>query len=129
VGMTSAQLAGEDFLVGSDRPRADTAGQALAPVPGWASTTAAGLAKRLTETQWRAVETGISEITTAMLGMLPPERAAGLCQTVTIDMDTTDAEIYGRKRGGVGWPTTNQGQRAGRPHLASWAGRKINSPP
>ncbi|MBV9313520.1 MAG: IS1380 family transposase [Pseudonocardia sp.] len=119
VGMATAQLAGQDFLVGLDRLRADTAGQALAPVPGLASTTAAGLAKRLTEAQWRAVETGICEITTAMLDMLPPERAAALCQTVTIDLDTTDVEVYGRKKGGVAY--TYQGQRAGRPHLASWA--------
>jgi hypothetical protein len=35
VGMAAAQLAGEDFLVGLDRHRGDTAGQALTPVP-WA---------------------------------------------------------------------------------------------
>ena len=34
VGMAAAQLAGEDFLVGLDRQRADTAGQQLARVPG-----------------------------------------------------------------------------------------------
>ena len=32
VGIAAAQLAGEDFLVGLDRQRADTAGQQLAPV-------------------------------------------------------------------------------------------------
>ena len=42
VGMASAQLAGEDFLVGLDRQRADAAGQVLAPVDGLSSTTAAG---------------------------------------------------------------------------------------
>ena len=31
VGMAAAQLAGEDFLVGLDRQRADTAGQAVDP--------------------------------------------------------------------------------------------------
>src|SRR4249919_4276471 len=59
VGLASAQLAGEDFLVGLDRQRADAAGQVLAPVPGLSSTTAAGLARRLSDEQWRAVETGI----------------------------------------------------------------------
>jgi hypothetical protein len=44
VGMAAAQLAGEDFLVELDRQRADVAGQALAPVAGLGSTTAAGLA-------------------------------------------------------------------------------------
>jgi hypothetical protein len=41
VGMAAAQLAGEDFLVGLDRWRADAAGQVLAPVAGLSSTTAA----------------------------------------------------------------------------------------
>jgi hypothetical protein len=39
--MAAAQLAGEDFLVGLDRWRADAAGQVLAPVAGLSSTTAA----------------------------------------------------------------------------------------
>ena len=34
VGIAAAQLAGEDFLVGLDRHRADVAGQRLTPVPG-----------------------------------------------------------------------------------------------
>jgi hypothetical protein len=41
VGVAAAQLAGEDFLVGLDRWRADAAGQVLAPVAGLSSTTAA----------------------------------------------------------------------------------------
>ena len=45
VGFAAAQTAGEDFLVGLDRQRADTAGQQLAPVPDWAASTAAGLAR------------------------------------------------------------------------------------
>ena len=48
VGLATAQLAGEDFLVGLDRRRADVAGQVLAPVAGLSSTTAAGLARRFT---------------------------------------------------------------------------------
>jgi hypothetical protein len=43
-GIAAAQLAGEDFLVGLDRQRADAAGQQITPVPGLSSTTAAGLA-------------------------------------------------------------------------------------
>ncbi len=52
VGMAAAQLCGQDFLVGLDRHRADTAGQVLTPVVGLASTTAAGLARRFTGGQW-----------------------------------------------------------------------------
>ncbi|MGH3710614.1 MAG: transposase, partial [Pseudonocardiaceae bacterium] len=116
VGLASAQLAGEDFLAGLDRQRADVAGQALAPVAGLSSTTAAGLARRVTEGQWRAVETGIGDIHTAMLTALPPARAAALCSEVTIDLDTTDVEVYGRKKRGVAY--NYQGQRCGRPHVA-----------
>src|SRR4051794_24360303 len=54
VGLAYAQLVGEDFLVGLDRYRADAAGQVLAAVPGLSSTTAAGLARRLSDGQWRA---------------------------------------------------------------------------
>jgi hypothetical protein len=79
VGIAAAQLAGEDFLVGLDRQRADTAGQQLAPVPDLAATTAAGLARRLSTGQWAAVETGLGDIATAALAMLPAERAAALC--------------------------------------------------
>jgi hypothetical protein len=47
-GIAAAQLAGEDILVRLDRQRADAAGQRITPVPGLASTTAAGLGRRLT---------------------------------------------------------------------------------
>jgi hypothetical protein len=52
VGIAAAQLAGEDFLVGLDRQRADGVGQQLCPVPDLAATTAAGLARRLSAGQW-----------------------------------------------------------------------------
>lgn len=94
VGLASAQLAGPDFLVGLDRVRADAAGQALAPVPGLASTTAAGLARRFTDARWRAVEAGVAAVGERMLARLSPERAATLTGgPVTIDLDTTDTEV------------------------------------
>ena len=55
-GIAAAQLAGEDFLTGLDRQRADAAGQQITPVPGLSSTTAAGLARRITPGQWQSVE-------------------------------------------------------------------------
>jgi hypothetical protein len=119
VGIAAAQLAGEDFLVGLDRQRADAAGQVLAPVPGLAASTACGLARRLSAGQWAAVETGIGEVHAAMLAALPSARAAALCAQVTIDLDTTDVEVYGRRKRGVAY--NHQGQRVGRPHLATWA--------
>jgi len=119
VAMAAAQLAGEDFLVGLDRQRVDQAGQVLAAVAGLSSTTAAGLARKFTDGQWLAVGTGIGDICAAMLAALPAARAAALCETVTIDLDTTDVEVYGRKKRGVAY--NYQGQRCGRPHVASWA--------
>jgi len=119
VGVAAAQLAGEDFWVGLDRQRADVAGQALAPVPGLASSTAAGLARRMSAGQWAAVETGVAASTARMLGMLPARRAAALAADVTLDLDTTDVEVYGRKKRGVAY--NYQGQRCGRPHVATWA--------
>jgi hypothetical protein len=119
VGVACAQLAGEDFLVGLDRYRADVAGQVFAAVPGLSSTTAAGLARRLSEGQWRAVETAVGDVHAAMLALLPAQRAGQLCAQVTIDLDTTDVEVYGRHKRGVAY--NHQGQRCGRPHVATWA--------
>ena len=123
-GLAAAQLAGEDFLVGLDRQRADAAGQQITPVPGLSSTTAAGLARRITPAQWQAVETGLAAVTGRMLSLLPAARAAALAGgPVTIDLDTTDVEVYGRKKRGVAY--NHQGQRVGRPHVAAWAETEI----
>ena len=112
-GMAAAQLAGEDFLVGLDRLRADEAGQQVTPVPGLAASTATGLARRFTPEHWRGAEAGLARATARMVGMLPAERAAELAQgPVTIDIDATDVEVYGNKKRGVAY--TYQGQRAGR---------------
>jgi hypothetical protein len=123
VGLAAAQLAGEDFLVGLDRQRADAAGQQLAPVPGLGSTTASGLARRFADEQWRAVETGLARATERMLALLPAERRDRLCAAATIDIDSTDVEVYGRKKRGVAY--NYQGQRCGRPHVATWAETEI----
>jgi hypothetical protein len=122
VGLASAQLAGEEFLVGLDRQRADAAGQLLAPVAGLASTTAAGLARRINQGQWRAVETAIGDVHTAVVDLLAccaPARARALAESVTIDLDATDVEVYGRLKRGVAY--NYAGQRCGRPHVATWA--------
>jgi hypothetical protein len=123
-GIAAAQLAGEDFLTGLDRQRADTAGQLITPVPGLASTTAAGLARRITAAQWQAVESGVAAVTCRMLALLPAARVTALAGgPVTIDLDTTDVEVYGRRKRGVAY--NHQGQRVGRPHVATWAETEI----
>ncbi len=51
-------------------------------------------------------------------------RAAALAEgPVTIDLDTTDVEVYGRRKRGVAY--NHQGQRAGRPHVAAWAETEV----
>ncbi|WP_343600479.1 hypothetical protein [Mycobacterium sp.] len=63
---------------------------------------------------------GMIVFTERTLALLPAQRAAALCEgTVTIDLDTTDVEVYGRKKDGVEY--NHQDQRVGRPHVASWA--------
>jgi hypothetical protein len=119
VGLAAAQMAGEDFLVGLDRQRADVAGQVITPVPRLSSTTAAGLARRFTDPQWTAVETGIARVTERMLERVPAARRDRLCAAVTIDLDASDVEVYGRKKRGVAY--NYEGRRVGRTHVASWA--------
>ena len=123
-GMAAAQLAGEDFLVGLDRVRADAAGQQVTLVPGLATSTAAGIARRFTGKHWCGAEAGLAAATARMTGLLPAERTAELAEgPVTIDIDATDVEVYGSKKRGVA--CTCQGQRAGRPHVAAWAETEI----
>ncbi|MCA1670664.1 MAG: IS1380 family transposase [Actinobacteria bacterium] len=119
VGLATAQLAGQDHLIGLDRLCAEGAGQALVPVAGLGSSTAAGLARRVSPEQWAAVETGVGAVTGRMLDRLPAGRREAVLGSVTIDLDTTDVEVYGRKKRGVAY--NYQGQRVGRPHVASWA--------
>ncbi len=63
-------------------------------------------------------------VTGRVLSLLPAQRAAALAGgPVTIDLDTTDVEVYGRKKRGLAY--NHQGQRVGRPHVAAWAETEI----
>ena len=107
-----------------NRVRADQAGQHLVPVPGLATSTATGIARRFTDKHWRGAGAGLAAATARMLSLLPAERVAELAEgPVTIDIDATDVEVYGSKKRGVAY--NYQGQRAGRPHVASWAETEI----
>ncbi len=76
--------------------------------------------RRITLAQWQAVETGLAAVIGRMLSLLPAERVAALAGgPVTIDLYTTDVEVYGSKKRGVA--CNHQGQRVGRPHVAAWA--------
>jgi hypothetical protein len=66
------------------------------------------------------VEAGLAVVTGRMLSLMPAEQAAALAEDpVTIDPDTTDVGVYGRKKRGVAY--NHQGQRVGRAHVATWA--------
>src|SRR5664279_1338440 len=119
LSMASAHMTGQDFLVGMDRRRADTAGQQLEPMPTPASTTTAQLAKRFTATHLAGIEDGIGAVNARVLALVPAQRRTELLAAATIDGDTTDVEVYGRKKQDAVY--NYQGQRAYRPHIAFWA--------
>ena len=119
LSMASAQLAGEDHLVGLDRRRADTAGQALEPVPTPVSTTAAGVAKRFTPQHLRQVEQAMGAVNTEWVSRLPATRRGVLLKTATIDGDTTDVEVYGPTKDDAAHAYT--GALTLRGHIGFWA--------
>lgn len=119
VGVASAQMAGEDYLIGLDRRRADSAGAVLSPVPVAPSTTAATLARRFDTERWHRLEIALAQVAGRVLQHVGQERRGQLLGPVTLDLDATEVEVYGSRKSGVAY--NYKGQRAGRPHLASWA--------
>lgn len=120
LSVACAQLLGQDALVGLDRVRADTAGQELSPVATPASTTAGSLARRFGPAQHGGIESAAGRLAARWLGLLPARRRTPLVlRPPTIDLDSTEVEVFGRAKEGVAF--NYQGQRAGRPHLAGWA--------
>jgi hypothetical protein len=120
LGMTAAQLAGQDCLAGMNRIRADAGSALLSSAPVAPSTTAGALAGRFGQVQLASVETALKCIYTRWLARVPAQlRAPLVLRDPTIDLDASDIEVFGRTKQQVGW--TYAGMRAGRVHLASWA--------
>jgi hypothetical protein len=119
VSLASAQLTGGDHLVSLDRLRVDTAGQDLVSVPTPASTTAAGVAGRFTPQRLAGIEAGIAVLHQRVLTGVGQVRRSSLLREVTLDIDATDVEVYGRFKKGCDY--NYQGQRAYRPDIAFWA--------
>jgi hypothetical protein len=119
VAVASCQLAGGDHLVSLDRLRADAAGQRLMSLKTPPASTAAGLAKRFTSDRLAGIETAIGQVNTRVLGLVGQVRRSALLKCVTVDIDTTDTEVYGPRKRGVAY--NYQGQRSGRSHIAHWA--------
>ncbi len=119
VAMAQSQLLGGDALVALDRQRADVAATELSAVAGIPATTAGSLARRFGNAQLAGVESANAEVIGRAVGLLPAVRRAKLQTSLTLDMDSTDVEVYGSGKQGVAY--NYAGQRAGRPHLATWA--------
>lgn len=119
VGLAQSQLLGGNALVALDRQRADVAAAELSAVPAVPATTAGSLAKRFTAAHFTGVEAANAAVIARAHRLLPQDRRAKLTASVTIDMDSTDVEVYGSRKQGVAY--NYAGQRAGRPHLATWA--------
>jgi Transposase DDE domain group 1 len=120
VALSQCQLLGGHGLVALDRQRADVAAQQLSAVPGVPSTTAASLARRFGPEQLAGIEAGNAALLERVLPLLPQARRDALVAAgPTIDVDSTDVEVYGPRKRGVAF--NYRGQRAGRPHLATWA--------
>lgn len=120
VALAQCQLLGGDVLVALDRQRADPALGLLSAVPGVPATTAGALARRLGPGQQAGVEAGNAALLERTFGLLPLARRAVLrAAPPTIDMDSTDVEVYGHGKAPMAYNYC--GQWAGRPHLATWA--------
>jgi hypothetical protein len=120
VALAQCQLLGGHGLVALDHQRPDAAWQRLSAVPPVPSTTAASLAKRFGPEQLAGLESATARLLAIALPLMPAARRAVLIAAdPTIDMDSTDVEVYGPRKGGVAF--NYRGQRAGRPHLATWA--------
>jgi hypothetical protein len=117
--IASCQLAGGDHLVSLDRRRADAAGQDLEPVPSPASTTAAGLAKRFTNEAFTGIEAAIAAVNARTPALIGQVRRSALTRQVTLDIDATDIEVYGRTKAGAAY--NYQGQRTYRCDIVLWA--------
>lgn len=119
VALAQAQLLGADALVGLDRQRRDVAAVELSAVPVLASTTAGSLARRFGPEQLAGIETAVAELAGRAFSVMPLARRVELSAKVTVDLDSTDMEVYGRTKQGVAH--NYAGQRSGRPHLGTWA--------
>jgi hypothetical protein len=120
VSMAECMLAGGDFMVDLDHLRDDQAGAAVRAVARPpASQTFIDSARRFGTDAVGELEAAMGALVVAWWATLTPTRREMLAESPTIDLDPTDVEVYGPQKEGVAW--NYQGQRVGRPHLATWA--------
>jgi hypothetical protein len=121
VSLAECLLSGGDFMADLDRARADTAAGAVraVAVPP-ASTTARTLAQRFGPDELAGIEAAWAETTARAVVLAPPgERARLRRERPTVDLDSTEIEVFGRQKKGVAY--NYLGQLAGRVLLGTWA--------
>jgi len=121
VSLAECLLGGGDFLADLDRARQDQPAAALraVPVPP-ASTTARTLAQRFGPDELAGIEGAWAESAARAVQLAEPADRARLCaHRPTIDLDSTEIEVYGRHKAGVAY--NYLGQLAGRVLLGTWA--------
>lgn len=118
VSLAESQLAGGEFFADLDELRADRAGAPLRTVAETPSApTALQLAKLFRRSHLQALERALARCGQALdraLGRDPGE-------PVTIDLDATEVEVYGKKKQGA--KRSRTGALAYAPYVASWAER------
>lgn len=119
LGLAAAQLSGADHLVGLDHRRADRVAESFAGCPTPASGSVTALARRLDASQWAALTAATASVTARVLALSSARARRSLRGPVTIDLDATDIEVYGKRKQAVTY--NYQGQLSGRVHAATWA--------
>lgn len=121
VSVAECLLSGGDYLSDLDEFRADSAAAALRAVAiPPASTTAASLARRFGADELAGIEAAWVETAARALELAAPaERQRLVAERPTIDLDSTEIEVFGRSKRGVAY--NYLGQLAGRVLLGTWA--------
>lgn len=119
VALAELMVVGGDHLLHLDELREDVAGaelRAVGEVP--APTTAGQLMRRMNARQCQAVVRELARIGEEV------DRELGLSTTgpVTLDLDSFDSEVYGRRKQGAAF--NHRGQRCYDTQMATWAGRR-----
>jgi hypothetical protein len=118
VSLAESQLVGGECFDDIEDLRADRAGAGLRAVGRVPSApTALQLAKRFRRCLCQAVERGLARAGQRLDRALGRDRD----EPVTIDLDATGIEVYGRRKRGAS--RNRQGQLSFAPHIAFWAQR------
>lgn len=121
VSMAESMLCGGDFFADLDTLRADAAGAAVRTVAQTpAARTALGLANRFGDSHVEGLRAAQAELVARYVATMGrPRRRALLAIRPTIDIDPTDAQVYGTQKERIAW--NYAGKRAGRPVPLTWA--------